>query len=84
METIQDYFARPDTPASGSPVGVLMVRVLEKNPGMTFEEARNESNALLDRAAGRKFYEIPRVLSQEERTRETERLRKLRTLPLAA
>jgi hypothetical protein len=66
-QTLEQYFSLPDTPAQSSPVGKLMARVLEKNPAMTFEEARRESRRLLDIAAGRKHYSIPAVLSLEER-----------------
>ena len=38
--TFQGYFEQPDTPAAGSPMGVLMLRILAKNPGIDFEEAR--------------------------------------------
>lgn len=44
METIQEYFERAGTPAPGSPVGALMLRVLEKNSGMEFEHARAETH----------------------------------------
>ncbi len=51
--TFQVYFEQPDTPAAGSPVGVLMLRVLAKNPGMCFEEARTQAKSLPQQAAGR-------------------------------
>jgi hypothetical protein len=70
-----EYFARPETPAPGSPVGALMVRVLTKNQGMNFEEARTEANALLDKAARSRVYRLPRVLSPEEQAEQKERLR---------
>jgi hypothetical protein len=84
METLNDYFARPDTPASGSPVGELMIRVLAKNPGMTFGEARTAANALKQKAAGKWNYRIPRVLSPEEQRAQRERLRTAWTLKKAA
>ena len=37
--TLSDYFAQSDTPPVNSPVGTLMVKVLEKYPGMSFENA---------------------------------------------
>jgi hypothetical protein len=54
-----DYFAKPDTPAANSPVGAIMVKVLEKYPGMSFEDARVQANAMLDKAAGRFNYKRP-------------------------
>jgi hypothetical protein len=74
METME-YFSRPETPAPGSPVGELMVRVLAKNPGMGFEEARAVADTLLDKAAGSRVYRLPRVLSPEERAEQKERMR---------
>jgi hypothetical protein len=73
--TLNDYFAVPDTPAAGSPVGTLMARIVEKGPGIGFEAARNRANALLDRAAGKKIYRMPRVLSAAEEQTQKERLR---------
>jgi len=73
--TLPGYFALPDTPAAGSPVGTLMVRILEKDPGIGFEEARAQANALLDRAAGKKVYRMPRILSVEEEQAQNDRLR---------
>jgi hypothetical protein len=75
MEGIQEYFARSETPAAGSPVGALFVRIINKNPGMSFEEARTEANALLDKAAGRKVYRLPRVLSPDEQLEQKARMR---------
>jgi hypothetical protein len=73
--TLNDYFAQPDTPAAGSPVGTLMARILEKNSGLAFEEVRTQANVLLDRAARKKVYRMPRVLSAEEEQTQKERLR---------
>jgi hypothetical protein len=84
METLQEYFARPNTPASGSPVGELMMRVLAKDPGMTFDESRAEANTLQQKAAGKWNYRIPRVLSPEEQRTQRERLRTAWTLREAA
>ena len=53
-------------PAPGSPVGLLMSKILEKNPGMGFEEARAEARRLLDIAAGKWNYRSPVVLSPAE------------------
>jgi hypothetical protein len=63
----EEYFEQPDTPGENSPIGVLMVRVLEKNPGMSFEQARQEAHNLLTQAAGRKRYQVSAVLSPQEK-----------------
>lgn len=76
-KTLEQYFALPDTPAAKSPVGKLMVRVLEKNSGMGFEQARREANRLLDLAAGRTDYVVPAVLSFEEQAARSERFKQL-------
>jgi hypothetical protein len=73
--TLQDYFAMPDTPAAGSPVGTLMARIVERNPAIGFEAARAQANALLDRAAGKKVYRMPPILSVQEEQAQNERLR---------
>lgn len=77
-QTLEQYFTLPDTPAPRSLVGKLMVKVLEKNPAMTLEEARRESHRLLDIAAGRKHYSIPAVLSPEERAEVTARFKRFK------
>jgi hypothetical protein len=61
-------------PSKGSPVGLLMGKILEKYPDMSFEDARLEAHRLLDIAAGRKKYVVPPVLSPEEKERERVRL----------
>jgi hypothetical protein len=76
--SVREYFEQTDTPAGQSPAGELMVRVLAKNPGMSFEQAREEAHKLLDKAACRRVYRIPRVLSAEEQEREQLRLRALK------
>jgi hypothetical protein len=63
---LETYFAQSDKPSKNSPVGVLMVRVLAKNPGMDFEQARQEAYSLLDRASRRRVYNVPAVYSVEE------------------
>jgi len=50
-----------------------MVKVLAKNPQMGFEEARQEAHRLLDKAAGRYTYVVPRVYSEQEQAAQTER-----------
>lgn len=72
---MNSYFEKPDTPAPNSPVGALMLRVMRKNPGMNLEEARVQANQLLERAASRRKYTSPRVLSSEEQARERIRLK---------
>jgi len=71
-----DYFAKPETPATNSPVGTIMVKVLQKYPGMTFEDARDKANAMLVKAAGRFNYKMPRVYSPEETDKRRESLRR--------
>jgi hypothetical protein len=51
--SIERYFEQSDTPAAGSPVGVMMVRVLAKNPSMSFEDALAQAKSLPRQAAGR-------------------------------
>jgi hypothetical protein len=75
METVQAYFGRQDTPSIGSPIGKLMLAILEKNPGMAYEAARAEAHRLQDKAAGRYHYSLPRVLSPEELAAQRARLR---------
>jgi hypothetical protein len=73
--TLSQYFAKPDTPAANSPVGVVMVKVLEKYPRLSFEEARAKANALIQESACRKRFSMPKVLSEAELTEQTERLK---------
>jgi hypothetical protein len=75
METLKQYFARPETPSEHSPVGFLMATILEKYPDTTFEAARARANELLDKAAGKKVYRFPRVLSEAELEAGKARLR---------
>jgi hypothetical protein len=76
MSELEQYFDRTDTPAQGSPVGALVVKVIEKNPGISFEEARTQANALLDKAAGKWRYRLPTVYSPEQMENRRESLRK--------
>jgi hypothetical protein len=73
--TLSEYFARPDTPAAKSPVGTVMVKVLEKYPGVTFEEARVKANALIQESARRKRFVMPKVLSETELAEQSARLK---------
>jgi hypothetical protein len=75
MESIEQYFGRPDTPSAGSPVGILMNKVLVKFPGITLDDARAKANQLLQDAAKRKTFTLPRVLSEEEQARQREQLK---------
>ena len=63
------------TPAANSPVGTLMVKVLEKYPGMSFEDARAKANALIQESAGRRTFVMPKVLSESEQAEQKERLK---------
>ena len=49
-----------------------MVKILEKYPDMTFEAARTQANAMLDKAARRFNYKMPRVCSPEETAKRRE------------
>ena len=51
-----------------------MVRLIEKNPGMGFVAAREQANTLLLRAAGKRVYRMPVVLSAEGEQAQKERL----------
>lgn len=72
---LEQYFAQPDAPGKESPVGRLTVRVLEKFPSISFEDARAKAHALLNEAAGRKNYRTPAVYSDVEQAEEAERLK---------
>jgi hypothetical protein len=63
------------TPSANSPVGTLMVKVLEKYPDMSFKDARAKANALIQEAAGKKRFTMPRVLSEAELAEQKERLK---------
>jgi len=73
---LSDYFAKADTPAANSTVGTLMIKILEKYPGMSFEDARAKAHVLLWESAGKKRFNLPRVLSQTELAEQKERLKK--------
>lgn len=62
-------------PDKGSPCGLLMSKIMEKNPAMSFEDARLEAHRLLDIAAGKRTYHLPMVLSPAEKAAKAERLR---------
>lgn len=79
-----DYFAEPDTPSANSPVGTIMVKVLEKYPGMSFEAARAKAHCLILESAGKKRFNLPRVLSEVELAEQKERLKTAWKPPLFA
>jgi hypothetical protein len=85
--TLSNYFAKPDTPAANSTVGALMVKILEKYPDLSFEAARSKAHCLLWESAGKKRFNLPRVLSERELAEQKERLKtawKPRIVPDAA
>ncbi len=63
---LTEYFERPDTPMANSPVGKVMIQLVEKRPGITFDECYEEAKRLLAVAAGRKRYLAPHVLTVEQ------------------
>jgi len=63
--TLHEYFALPDTPMPGSPVGHVIAQLVEKR-GLTPEAAYVEAKQMLVEAAGRKRYRAPRVLTIEQ------------------
>jgi hypothetical protein len=67
------YFKQPDAPQQNSPVGRLIVRIIEKYPEMTCEVARAEANRLLAFAAKGRIYRFPQVRSAEEKAVAAER-----------
>lgn len=86
-ETVEQHFARKETPSRYSPIGNTMVRILAKYPGMSFEQARAHASQLLNQAAGRRSYQAPAVLSAEEQRNRLERLKtrfKPPVLPLSS
>jgi hypothetical protein len=71
------YFAQSDSPAAGSPVGNLLVKVLAKYPDLSLEAARAEVLRLLDKAAGKFHLSTPQVLSVEQRNAAKARFQSL-------
>jgi hypothetical protein len=67
--TINEYFMNPEKPAPGSPVGTIMLRILAKDPRVEYEEARSQAQRLLQKAARKNVYRVPRVLGPDERAR---------------
>lgn len=64
--TLAEYFARTDTPAAESPCGRTMTKIVEKFPGIAFDDARAKAHELLSQAARAKHYVGPRVFSDDE------------------
>jgi hypothetical protein len=60
------YFERPDAPSAGSPTGKLIAQLVGKRPGISLAAAREEATRLLAKAAGRKAYRPPAVLTVEQ------------------
>jgi hypothetical protein len=75
MQSIEQYFEREDTPSAGSPVGVLMAKIVVKFPGITLDDARARASELLQDAAKRKNFSLPRVLSEEEQEQQRRQLK---------
>jgi len=66
METLKQYFERLETPAPSSPIGVLIARIVEKFPPLSFEDARTKAHGLLGKAAAARIYRMPAVRSPEQ------------------
>jgi hypothetical protein len=73
--TLQEYFALPDTPATESPVGKTIVKVLAKFPELTFEQARVKANELVTDAGHYRNFALPQVQTPAEEAAATEKAR---------
>lgn len=73
--TLPEHFARADTPATNSPVGLVMVKILKKYPALSFEDARTKANEMIQESAGRQNFALPRVFSELELAARKEHLR---------
>jgi hypothetical protein len=67
--TLWEYFSRPENPAQASPVAVLMLRILAKDPDVEYQEARSQAQRLLQKAAHKSVYRVPRVIGPDERAK---------------
>jgi hypothetical protein len=76
-ETLDQYFQRPESPRKNSPVGKLIVCILENDRHMKFEDARAEANRLLAIAAKARIYRFPRVRSDAQKAARSISLAKL-------
>jgi hypothetical protein len=56
-----------------------MVRLLDRYPELSFDEARAKANGLLAKAAKRVNYQTPAVLTQEQEDRQRLRLEGLKS-----
>ena len=74
--SLEDYFAQSNTPQTKSPVGTLMLRVIEKYPELGFDDARAKARELLAVSAKSRMYRTPRVFSASEITDRAERFKK--------
>jgi hypothetical protein len=57
-EALSVYFDLPSGPERGSPLGVLMRRIVAESPEIGFGEARRLASKQLWKAAGRKRYNV--------------------------
>jgi hypothetical protein len=72
---LNTYFALPNTPSAGSPVGQLITRILEKMPETSFEDARAAANAMIYKAAGKFNFRTPAVYTPAEEEARRVRLK---------
>ncbi len=66
VSALKKYFEQTDTPSENSPVGKLMLKILEQCPNLSFEQAREQAHKMLERAAGKWRYALPEVRTPEE------------------
>lgn len=64
---LDQYFEMPTTPSKGSPVGLLMQRILEESPDLTFEDARALAHAQMLKASGRRVYRVTTPAEDKKR-----------------
>lgn len=57
-EALSVHLDLPTRPEGGSPVGVLIQRIVAESPGIDFDEARRLASEQLWKAAGRKIYRV--------------------------
>jgi hypothetical protein len=69
---LQEYFARPDTPAENSPAGKLIQRILKEGSATTPAEAQELAMIQLLKAASKKNY---RPLSPKQDRERAEKMR---------
>lgn len=56
--TLEEYFGLPDTPMKDSPSGRLIQSIVNDNPGIDFDIARQQAKQCLLNASKRKRYRI--------------------------